>query len=91
MGVLNEAPVVGRDVRLALRAVDDQRVDLVQVFGGKLHRSGEACAAQAHQAAGPDRVHEGLHIGHLGRGDGGVFFLLAVGGDDHDRALRWGR
>ena len=49
MGVLDEAPVVGGDIGLTLRAVDDQHVDLVQVLGGQLHRRGEAGAAQAHQ------------------------------------------
>lgn len=75
--------VVGGDIGLTLRAVDDQHVDLVQVLGGQLHRRGEAGAAQAHQTAGPDRVYEGLHIRHLRGGDGGVHRLLAVRGDDH--------
>ena len=83
VGVLDHTAVVGGDIGLALGTVDDQRVDLVQVLGGQLHRRGEARAAQTHQAAGTHRILEGLQVRDLGGGHGGVGGLLPVGDDDH--------
>ena len=83
MGVLQQAAVIRGDIGLALGAVDEQRVDLVQVLGGQLYRGGEAGAAQTHQAAGPDRVLEGLQVGDHRGSDRGVHLLLAVRDDDH--------
>ena len=88
LGVLQEAAVVRGDVGLALGAVDEEGVDLVQILGGQLHRRGEARAAQTHQAAGPDGILEGLEIGDSRGRDGRVHRLLAVWDDDHSGLRR---
>ena len=83
MGVLDEAPVVGGDIGLTLRAVDDQHVDLVQVLGGQLHRRG---GSRRRPGPGPlartASTKDFISV-TCGGGDGGVHRLLAVRGDDH--------
>ena len=65
----------------ALRRIDQQRVH--RALGLQFDIGGEACASQAHQAAGADRRQETGLVDDFGRLDGRVHRLLAVGLDDH--------
>ena len=58
---------VGGDIRLALRAVDDDGLDLLEILDGQLHDRREARAAETHKAARADRVQKVLHGLELGR------------------------
>ena len=65
--VVDHRARVGGDIGLALRAVDDDALDLVQVLNRELHDRREARAAKAHKAARADRVQKILHGLELGR------------------------
>ena len=73
---------VGGDIGLALRAVDDDGLDLLEILDGQLHDRREARAAEADHAAGADGVEKVLHRLELRGLELGIGFLLAVGGDD---------
>ena len=55
------------DIRLALRAVDDHGLDLLQILNGQLDDRREACAAEADHAAFAHGVQKILHGVELGR------------------------
>ena len=51
IGVLHHQPMIGRQVRLALRAVNDEHLDGLALGWAQLHRGGEGRAAQTHNAS----------------------------------------
>ena len=65
--VVDHRARIGGDIGLALRAVDDDALDLVQVLDREFHNRREARAAKAHKAARTDRVQKVLHGLELGR------------------------
>ena len=65
--VVDHRARIGGNVGLALRAVDDDALDLVQVLNRELHNRREARAAETHKAARADRVQKVLHGLELGR------------------------
>ena len=87
--MLQHHAVVGGDVRLTLRRVDDEGVHLAQT-GADLDMGGEAGAAHAGDARFPDDVHD-LLSGELGVvGMGGEFRgkgVLEIVLDDHGEHL----
>ncbi len=64
-GLLLHEPVVTGDVRLALRAVGDEVVDLLRLLRAELDVGGGGCAAQTDHACGLDLGHD-LLVGQLG-------------------------
>ena len=70
------------DVRLALRAVDDDGLDLFEILDRQLHDRREARAAEAHHAAFAHGVEKILHGVELGRLQLRIRLLLAVGSND---------
>ena len=82
--VFQGLPVVGGDVGLALRHVDQQGVNGLALGHVELYMGGEARAAQAHQPGGPGGLGQLLLGGDGGRrGDGRVFLHFAVGFHHH--------
>ena len=89
LALLQHQPVVGGDVRLTLRTVEDQRVHLAQA-GADLHVGGEAGAAHTGDTGLLDDLHDlvGRQLGVVGMGGElrapGVLEIVL---DDHGHAL----
>ena len=87
IAVLEHDAVVAGDEGLALRAVDENGLDMALLGGGELGPHGEGRTAETHDAAFAHALEEAVKIGRLGDLEIGALFHFAVALDADGRGL----